>query len=352
MKKSMFLFLTLIGFIAVLGSSCKKDTSAVIFATIDAYTVTFNPEVLNTETYAWAFGDDGTSTKANPVHTYAMVGTYTVTLTVTGKYGEGTATKEIRITKESIQTSFYGDWESGQVTGSDNHNWRGKQVVASDRISIINDGGARQGNYYARVEVRNGDNPLNCCQGTDRAEVLEMQNADNSKIYENLSSGTQRYSFSVKFDESWQTIVEHGNGAYGIFLQLHGPDNLGASPAWAFSATDNIHFNMFSGDIITSINVAHALSNGALNKGNWIDFILTVKYAKDNAGFVNIMRRDEGQTDFTEVLDISNTPTLQYSSNVNGGAVDDYYIKHGLYRNQQDFTSILYLDGFTREAAH
>ena len=352
MKKSMFLFLILIDLMAILGSSCKKDTSAVIFATIDAYTVTFNPEVLNTETYAWAFGDDGTSTKANPVHTYAMVGTYTVTLTVTGKYGEGTVTKEIRITKESIQTSFYGDWESGQVTGSDNHNWRGKQVVASDRISIINDGGARQGNYYARVEVRNGDNPLNCCQGTDRAEVLDMQNADNSKIYENLSNGIQRYSFSVKFDKSWQTIVEHGNGAWGIFLQLHGPDNLGTNPAWAFNATDNIRFNMRVGDITTSKLGAYDLSNGALNVGHWIDFILTVKYAKDNTGFVNIMRRNEGQTDFTEVLDISNTPTLQYSSNVNGGAVGEHYIKHGLYRNQQDFTSILYLDGFTRESAY
>ena len=30
--------------------------------------------------YAWAFGDGGTSTAANPSHTYAAAGTYTVTL--------------------------------------------------------------------------------------------------------------------------------------------------------------------------------------------------------------------------------------------------------------------------------
>ena len=89
-----------------------------------------------------------------------------------------------------------------------------------------------------------------------------------------------------------------------------------------------------------------------MNIGHWVDFILTVRYAKDNTGFVNIMRRDEGQNNFIEVFDISDIPTLQYSSNVNGGSVGDHYIKHGLYRNQQNFTSILYLDGFTRQAAN
>src|SRR5207247_5991696 len=32
---------------------------------------------------SWTFGDGGTSTAANPSHTYATGGTYTVTLTVT-----------------------------------------------------------------------------------------------------------------------------------------------------------------------------------------------------------------------------------------------------------------------------
>ena len=42
---------------------------------------------------------------------------------------------------------------------------------------------------------------------------------------------------------------------------------------------------------------------------------------------------------------------LQYSSAYNNGEVlGDNYWKHGLYRNDQDFTSILYLDNFIREA--
>ncbi|MBI5867449.1 MAG: S8 family serine peptidase, partial [candidate division Zixibacteria bacterium] len=37
--------------------------------------------------YAWSFGDGGTSTLANPTHTYAAAGTYNVSLTVTDNLG-------------------------------------------------------------------------------------------------------------------------------------------------------------------------------------------------------------------------------------------------------------------------
>ncbi len=37
--------------------------------------------------HAWEFGDGGTSTAANPSHTYAAAGNYTVTLTVTDNDG-------------------------------------------------------------------------------------------------------------------------------------------------------------------------------------------------------------------------------------------------------------------------
>lgn len=43
--------------------------------------------------YSWNFGDGGSSTSQNPVHTYASAGTYTVSLTVTNSDGTGTATK-------------------------------------------------------------------------------------------------------------------------------------------------------------------------------------------------------------------------------------------------------------------
>lgn len=242
--------------------------------------------------------------------------------------------------------SFTGDWESGSVTGKGNTNWRSLESVAPDRFTLINDG-VRPGTY-ARVEVRSGDNPLaGCCYESDRAEVHGMQNADDSPLAENLASGTQQYHVSVKFDETWQPIT--GPGEFGMFLQLHGPDAFGTSPALAFNATDQIRLFTLTGDIDTSSAISHDMSNGSLNIGKWIDFIFTVGFAADDSGFINVSRRDEGDASFTQVLSLTNTPTLQYSSSFADGAVMDHYWKHGFYRSRQEFTSVVYLDGFTRQ---
>ncbi|MFA6433994.1 MAG: Ig-like domain-containing protein, partial [Elusimicrobiales bacterium] len=248
--------------------------------------------------------------------------------------------------------SFYGDWETGLVTGSGDHNWNHTQISANDpsRITVrpASDGGGHQGNYYARFEVRSGDGggPGH----TERSEVVHMKDAGNNIIYENATSGTVRYSFSVKFDPSWQTLVGDSNGAWGIFLQLHG-DN-GINPAWGFGATpdDTIVFGMRAGDVQGESEINRGrdfdLSNGSLNKGHWIDFILTVKYATDNTGSVSVQRKDEGDSSYTQVLSVTNVPTLQYND---GSATGNHYMKHGLYSNYETFTRILYTDGFTRE---
>ena len=245
---------------------------------------------------------------------------------------------------------FWGDWESGTVTGTYDHNWGYVERISTDRISLLNDDKGRQGSYYAKVEVRNGDNPLApACPGTNRAEVSSMKSSSNTTLYENENSGTKQYSFSIKLDDTWQQPIDNGdgNGKYAIFLQLHGPDALGTNPLFSFSATDQIRFALRGGDITVNPKVTYNLSKGTLDIGHWIDFILTIKYAKTATGSVLIQRRNEGETNFTEVLNLSNIPTLQYSPNVNGGIVGNHYMKYGLYRNNQTFTSILYLDGFT-----
>lgn len=242
--------------------------------------------------------------------------------------------------------SFNGNWTSGSVIGNGNTNWRALEAVAADRFTLVSDGSGR--GTYARVEVRNGDNPLACCYNTDRAEVNGMQDANSNLIYENANSGTERYSFSIKFDSGWQTISSNGGGAEAIFLQLHGPNDF--EPALALSATDQIRLNMRVGDVTRSTVTRNDLANGALNPGQWIDFILTTKFAIDDTGYVNLMRRDEGQTSFQEVLNIANTPTLHFDPNVDGGVAGLHYWKYGLYRSRRDFTSVLYLDDLTREA--
>lgn len=64
-----------------------------------------NTSTGNSLTYAWAFGDGGTSTVASPTHTYAAVGTYTVRLIVTDNITcKDTVTKTIHVT--GINLSF------------------------------------------------------------------------------------------------------------------------------------------------------------------------------------------------------------------------------------------------------
>ncbi|MCL4262726.1 MAG: PKD domain-containing protein [Anaerolineae bacterium] len=58
----------------------------------------FNNESTGSElTFAWDFGDGNSSTLVNPAHTYAAVGSYTVTLTATNNLGSDVATAVVEI---------------------------------------------------------------------------------------------------------------------------------------------------------------------------------------------------------------------------------------------------------------
>jgi PGF-pre-PGF domain-containing protein len=68
--------------------------------------VVFTDSSTNTPTsWNWDFGDGGTSAEQNPVHTYAVNGTYTVTLTATNSAGSGNLTKtNYIIVRQGIRT--------------------------------------------------------------------------------------------------------------------------------------------------------------------------------------------------------------------------------------------------------
>lgn len=57
------------------------------------FTVNFSNLSSNTDTYAWTFGDGGTSTSALPSHTYTTAGTYTVQLQSSSSCGTDTKTE-------------------------------------------------------------------------------------------------------------------------------------------------------------------------------------------------------------------------------------------------------------------
>lgn len=98
MKKRWFYFIPALTIAALLFASCAKEpTVSAIEATIEGYEVTFKVTVTDADTYLWNFGDNQTSAEAEPVHTYVSSGTYNVAVTVSGKGGEASTSKEIEI---------------------------------------------------------------------------------------------------------------------------------------------------------------------------------------------------------------------------------------------------------------
>jgi len=98
MKKKLSYFVPALVILAILSASCVKEpTIGEIQATVDGSIVSFSVEAKNVDTYLWDFGDTKTSTEASPVHEYLSSGSFTVTLTVSGRGGESQATRLIEI---------------------------------------------------------------------------------------------------------------------------------------------------------------------------------------------------------------------------------------------------------------
>jgi PKD repeat protein len=75
-------------------SAVSANFSANITSGNPGMVVAFTPITTGTITqWLWNFGDGGTSTAQNPTHTYNLAGSYSVSLTVTGSTGSGSATK-------------------------------------------------------------------------------------------------------------------------------------------------------------------------------------------------------------------------------------------------------------------
>lgn len=82
------------GYITVTGAPPVANFSANPTSGIKPLTVQFSDESTNIiNTWSWDFGDGSTSTAQNPYHTYSSLGTFTVTLTVTGPDGSDTMQK-------------------------------------------------------------------------------------------------------------------------------------------------------------------------------------------------------------------------------------------------------------------
>jgi len=93
---------------SISNGSCliSRDTVVITMAespvgnfsfTIAGTTVTFTNLSMNATSYLWSFGDGGTSAQTNPVHTYANLTSYRVTLRATNLCGTSTVRRRVSL---------------------------------------------------------------------------------------------------------------------------------------------------------------------------------------------------------------------------------------------------------------
>ncbi len=242
--------------------------------------------------------------------------------------------------------SFDGSWDADPVKGG----FEEIQVVTPTKLQKDSTTPTWHGRGAARVEVDHGDDPLNLGEDTERAEVLEMQDAAMMPIPENDASGLQYYGLSYLFPSDWAgTQIPGDSNSWSIVFQLHGPDSLGASPAIAISAAkqsaggiETYRLDTNGGDVSAQscCGPSFDFSDGAIALGKWTDFVIGDQFAKDSTGSIDVWRRDQGQVKFSHVVGAKNVATLQYAGS---SPVGDHYWKQGLYRGGVNRTDVLWI---------
>jgi PKD repeat protein/subtilisin family serine protease len=88
-------------YVAVIPVSCAPPTADFSYVSF-LLTVTFTNQSVGATSYLWDFGDGITSTLDNPVHTYALPSTYTVTLTAYSICGDSVMVAQVLVSLEPV----------------------------------------------------------------------------------------------------------------------------------------------------------------------------------------------------------------------------------------------------------
>ncbi len=126
-------------------------------------------------THSWDFGDGASSTLANPSHSYAVAGTYTVSLTVSDDDGaEHSVTKEVTVTEPSIVLEGSASSDGSRVVAS--LSWTSKNKVNFDvyRDGALVSSGVRKTSYTDRFSSNATSFTYQVCEtGTSTCSLEE-----------------------------------------------------------------------------------------------------------------------------------------------------------------------------------
>lgn len=251
-----------------------------------------------------------------------------------------------------------GNWDTGDASQWDGitaHN-------VAEQFSVVTSP-VRQGTHAARFMVRPGDK-VQKADGTftsgERAEATlwnYQRETLNDEFY---------YGWSTYFPEDWTEPKQ-----WGIFMQWHAHTPI--APPVALSARANsVRVNVSSGNIVnaypTEFERTYTILTD-LNKGQWNDFIVRIKFRPDATGILEVWHKLKSESTFKRVLSLKDIPTLQWTSNesqletgykipftLNGvnGFTTGCYVQHGLYRQdtppvaEGGNINVIYQDNWSR----
>lgn len=141
MLKLRFLFLGLLAMVALSIASCGDDDDPVSgvgdpiasyqfeINSTDFLEVSFTNFSENADSYAWDFGDGGSSTEENPVYKYSAGGDYNVVLTATNSFGSKEFSRTITITDPNEAAA--------ELTGVTSKTWKLSRDVAGEVFPLL-----------------------------------------------------------------------------------------------------------------------------------------------------------------------------------------------------------------------
>ncbi|MBN9688305.1 heparin lyase I family protein [Corallococcus sp. NCSPR001] len=200
-----------------------------------------------------------------------------------------------------------GDFETGNTS-----QWTRQQAVANSRLQVVTDV-VRDGRYALKATVKQGDNPINA--SGNRNELLYLTHETQGKEY--------YYKWSTLFPSNYPV-----HDSWQVITQWHQESCCGSPPLEFFVRGDKINLRVGG-------NTTPVLWQTSIDKGNWHDFVLHVKWSSDKkVGFVELWHNGEHVLPKT------------YGANQFGKELN--YLKMGLYRdNAIKPEGTIFHDGFT-----
>ncbi|HEX8620233.1 MAG TPA: PKD domain-containing protein, partial [Thermoanaerobaculia bacterium] len=117
--------------------------------------------------WSWSFGDGGTSTARNPVHSYAAPGTYLVTLTAANATTSGITTRTVSVTSSAAYRTLVS--AVAQTPGAGNTSWR-------TELSVFN-AGSQPAEVALRFIPSAGGQPINASLSLGAKQSQTFANA-------------------------------------------------------------------------------------------------------------------------------------------------------------------------------